>query len=95
MDPDDRPLWEMAEVVEEGLRNIDYEEVTTLDRITFVEAAVGWQVRQALRCGRFDLALELQRYGAERTAQLERVGRRPGPPDGASSAADHDEASTA
>jgi hypothetical protein len=69
----------MAEIVEEGLRDIDFDEVTSEDRITFVEAAVAWQVRQALVCGRFDLALRLQRYGAERVAQLyERVhGWRP------------------
>lgn len=69
----------MAEIVEEGLRDIDFDEVTSEDRITFVEAAVAWQVRQALICGRFDLALRLQRYGAERVAQLyERVhGWRP------------------
>jgi len=97
MDPVDRVFREMAEVIEEGLRDIDYDEVTTPDRITFVEAAVAWQVRQALRCGRFDLALRLQRYGAERTAQLwERVhGWRPVLLYGVPGAADHDEASSA
>lgn len=70
MDPVDRVFLEMAEVVEEGLRDIDFEEVTAVDRITFVEAAVAWQVRQALRCGRSDLALRLERYGAERTTRL-------------------------
>src|SRR5262245_12683116 len=79
MDPVDRVFRQMAEVIDEGLRDIDFEEVTTADRITFVEAAVAWQVRQALRCGRFDLALRIQRYGAERVAQqYERVhGWRP------------------
>jgi len=68
---DAETAWQwMAENVEEGLRDIDFDEVTTEDRITFVEAAVAWQVRRALGCGRFDLALRLQRYGAERTAQL-------------------------
>jgi hypothetical protein len=96
MDPVDRVFQEMAEVIEEGLRDIDYEEVTAADRITFVEAAVAWQVRQALRCGRFDLALRVQRYGAERTARLwERVhGWRPALLYGVPGA-DHDEASSA
>jgi hypothetical protein len=70
MDPGDRVFHEMAEVIEEGLRDIDFDEVTSQDRITFLEAAVAWQVRQALRCGRFDLALRVQRYGSERAAQL-------------------------
>jgi hypothetical protein len=60
----------LTEEVEAGLREIDFDGVTTEDRITFVEYAVAWQVRRALRCGRFDLALQLQRFGADRTAQL-------------------------
>lgn len=97
MDPVDGVFQQAAEIVDEGLRDIDFEEVTTEDRITFVEAAVAWQVRQALRCGRFDLALRLQRYGAERTAQLwERVhGWRPVLIYGVPSGPDHDEASSA
>ena len=46
--------------VEQGLRDIDFDEVTTEDRITFVEYAVAWQVRRALLCGRLDLAIRLQ-----------------------------------
>ena len=60
----------MSAIVEEGLRDIDFDEVTSQDRIAFLEAAVAWQVRQALTSGRFELALRLQRFGAERTAQL-------------------------
>jgi hypothetical protein len=56
--------------VEQGLRGIDFDEVTIEDRITFVECAVAWQVRRALHCGRFDLALRLRRFGSERIAQL-------------------------
>jgi len=56
--------------VEQGLRDIDFDEVTTEDRITFVEYAVAWQVRRALLCGRFDLAIRLQRFGAEWVARL-------------------------
>jgi len=68
-----------AAEIEEWLQEIDFEEVTTEDRITFVEAAVAWRVRRALWAGRFDLAVELQRFGAERVAQLyeERHGWRP------------------
>ena len=72
-DHDDEPLpdvhW-LAHELEEGLRDIDYAEVTLGDRITFVEAVVAWQVRRALHAARFDLALELQRCGAERVARL-------------------------
>ena len=70
--PDSREadLHTLTEEVEEGLRDIDFEDVTMEDRITFVEYAVAWQVRRALRRGRFDLALQLQRFGAERIALL-------------------------
>jgi len=66
----DRAFRLLAGEVEEGLRDIDFDEVTTEDRITFVECAVAWQVRRTLRRGRFDLALRLQRFGTERIAQL-------------------------
>jgi hypothetical protein len=66
----DRAFQQLADEVEEGLGDIDLEGVTMDDRITFVECAVAWQVRRALRCGRFDLALRLQRFGAERVARL-------------------------
>jgi hypothetical protein len=56
--------------VESGLHEIDFAEVTTEDRATFVEHAVVWQIRRALHAGRFELALELQRYGVGRIAQL-------------------------
>lgn len=62
----------MAGEVERGLEDIDFPEVTTEDRVTFVQAAVAWQVRQALACGRFDLALRLRRYAAERIARIDR-----------------------
>src|SRR5262245_37935391 len=60
----------LAAEVEQGLRDIDFDEVTAEDRITFVECAVAWRVRWALRRGNFDLAIRLQRFGAERAAQL-------------------------
>jgi len=66
---------QLAAEVEEGLRDIDFDEVTTDDRIAFVEAAVAWQVRRTLACGRFDLALRIQRYGAERVARGGRNGQ--------------------
>ncbi len=60
--------------MEQGLRDIDFDEVTTEDRITFIEYAVAWQVRRALISGQFDLAIRLQQFGAERMARLyERV----------------------
>jgi hypothetical protein len=62
----------LAQEVEEGLRDIDFDEVTTEDRIAFIEAAVSWQVRQALLWRRLDLAARLQRFGAELAAQLDR-----------------------
>jgi hypothetical protein len=58
--------------LEAGLRSIDFDGVTEEDRVTFLEQAVVWQVRGALRAGQFDLALELQRYGMDRIAGLER-----------------------
>lgn len=72
-------LRRLEREVEEGLREIDFEEVTTDDRITFVEAVVAWRVRLALRAGRFDLALEIQRLGAARAVQLyeRHYGRHP------------------
>jgi hypothetical protein len=63
-------LRELTEEVEAGLRDIGFDEVTIEDRATFVEHAVIWQVRRALRVGQFDLALALQRFGVERIAQL-------------------------
>jgi len=62
--------------IEDGLRAIDFDEVSDEDRATFVEHAVVWQVRRALGAARFDLALELQRWGVERLATIER-GRQP------------------
>jgi len=44
--------------------------VTLEDRITYVEHAVSWQVRRALRAGRFDLALDLRSFGARRVGEL-------------------------
>jgi len=56
--------------VEQGLRDIDFEEVTLEDRIVFVELAVAWQVRRALWAGRFDLAVRLPQCGVQRIARL-------------------------
>jgi hypothetical protein len=97
MDSGDRVFREMAEVIEEGLRDIDFAGVTAEDRITFVEAAVAWQMRQAMRCGRLDLALRVQRYGLERAAQLSEraIGLRPPSSEGVPGGHDHDEASSA
>jgi hypothetical protein len=71
--PTDGGLLPLIADVEQGLHDIDFEEVTTEDRITFVECAVAWHVRAALRAGRFDLAIRLQRFGAERAAQLYQI----------------------
>jgi len=75
----ERELHRCAEELEQGLRDIDFDEVTIEDRITFVELAVAWQVRRALGRGRFDLAVRLQHVGAERIARLyeSRHGWRP------------------
>ena len=75
----DRDLRRLAADLEEGLRTIDFPEVTIEDRITFLEQAVAWQVRRALWNGRFDLAVRLQRVGAERIAEIHerRHGWRP------------------
>jgi len=56
--------------LEQGLGLIDFPEVTVEDRITFLEAAVAWQVRRALRAGRFDLAIRIQAFGAKRVMEL-------------------------
>jgi len=66
----DRELRRFADEVEEGLRDIDFEEVTIEDRITFVERVVAWQVRRALARGRFDLAVRIQHLAVERIARL-------------------------
>ena len=63
-------LDRVAEEVEAGLRDIEFDEVTLEDRITFVEYAVAWQIRLALRCARFDLAVKLREFGAQRIADL-------------------------
>ena len=65
--------------LERGLWLIDFPEVTVEDRVTFLEHAVAWQVRRALTAGRFDLALDIQAWGAERVAGLQeqRDGWRP------------------
>jgi len=63
-------LSRVREEVEAGLRHIDFEEVTTEDRITFLECVIAWQVRVALGRGRFDLAVQVQRFGVERIAEL-------------------------
>ena len=56
--------------LEQGLGLIDFPEVTVEDRITFLEAAVAWQARRALRAGRFDLAIRIQAFGAKRVMEL-------------------------
>jgi hypothetical protein len=65
--------------LEDGLQLIDFPEVSAEDRIAFIEHAVAWQVRRALRAGRFELALELQALGVWRAGELseERHGWRP------------------
>ncbi len=74
-DADAAALRRLTAEVEDGLRAIDFDEVTLEDRLAFLEQAVVWQVRRALRAGRFDLALSLQRFGVRRLAEIER-GRR-------------------
>src|SRR5206468_11415818 len=68
-----------ARELDEGLSLIDFPDVSAEDRIAFNEAAVAWQVRRALRAGRFELALELQALGARRANDLreQRHGWRP------------------
>jgi hypothetical protein len=63
-------LRQLAHDIDADLREIDFAEVTTEDRIAFLEAGFAWQVRRALWAGRFDLAIEVQRFGAERIARL-------------------------
>ena len=59
-----------SDEIESMLRDIDYEEVTIADRITFVELAVDWQVRRVLERNRFDLAVELRKFGERQIARL-------------------------
>lgn len=56
--------------IERTLQEIDFDEVTTEDRVTFVECAVAWRVRQALGAGRFDLGVALVRFGERQVAEL-------------------------
>ena len=74
-DANDEPLQyeRLIREVEAGLEDIAFEEVTIEDRATFVEHAVVWQVRRALRTCQFDLALRLARFGVHRIAQLREV----------------------
>jgi hypothetical protein len=60
-----------SEDIEAILRNIDFEEVTVADRVTFVELAVDWQVRRVLECNRLDLAVELRKFGERQIAKLQ------------------------
>ena len=59
-----------SDEIESMLRDIDYEEVTVADRITLVELAVDWQVRRVLEHNRFDVAVELRKFGER---QIERL----------------------
>jgi len=63
-------LDRLLDPLEAGLREIDFPKVTVEDQVTYLEHAVGWQVRRALRAGRFDLALEIRSHGARRIAEL-------------------------
>ena len=76
---DEHALRALIAEVEDGLDSIDFDEVTLEDRRLFLEQAVVRQVRRALRAGRFDLALALQRYGVARLADLERGAWRGAP----------------
>jgi hypothetical protein len=66
----------LVALLEAGLRQIDFPEVTPEDRIAYLEQALRWQVRRALLAGRFDLALEIRSLGAPGLAEL--MERRPG-----------------
>jgi len=61
---------------ERGLREIELPGVTDEDRVTYLEHVVSWNIRRALRAGRFDLALAIRALGARRVADL--VERRQG-----------------
>lgn len=63
--------------IEASLRSIDFDEVTLEDRVSFVERAAVWQMRQAIRANRFDLALWLHKYAVERIAEIGRGRARP------------------
>src|SRR5262249_4185049 len=75
----DHALASYVDGWEEGLAQLDFPEVTDEDRRTFLVHVVSWQVRCALRAGRFELALALRSLGALRVAELEerRLGWRP------------------
>jgi hypothetical protein len=67
---EERELLSLIHEIETDLREIDFEEVTSEDRVILVEREVIWQVRCALARGRFDLALALQRFAVRRIADL-------------------------
>ena len=70
---DARAFERLTGELEAGLDAIDFAEVTLEDRRLFVEHCVRWQVRCALRAGRFALAAALQRFALERIVRLERA----------------------
>ena len=66
-----REFCDLVQEIEAHLRDIDFDEVTIEDRVTYVEYAVAWRMRLAIRRGRPDLAVCLQHYGRRRIAQLQ------------------------
>jgi hypothetical protein len=76
--PLEAELSRCADEWEAGLRQIDLPGVTDEDRATMLEHVVSWQIRRALRAGRFDLALAVRALGLRRIADLvERPGFHP------------------
>ena len=74
--PVDAELARCVDEWERGLREIDLPGVTGEDRVTYLEHVVSWDIRSALRAGRFDLALAIRALGARHFADL--VERRHG-----------------
>jgi len=66
----DAEVRAFARALERDLAELEYEEVTAEDRVTFVEAVVEQGMRRALARGCFDLALRLRSYGRERVRAL-------------------------
>jgi hypothetical protein len=69
-------LQALARDLDQGLQQLEFDEVTHDDRITYVTCVTDAHVRRAWRAGAAGLAASLRRLGDRRLARLARA--RPG-----------------
>src|SRR5262245_48068164 len=70
----------LARDLEEGLGELTFDEVTTADRIKFIECVRDQHLDRALAARRFDVAAALRRFADDRVAFLADRARRPSLP---------------